>query len=370
MPVSLLHFSKYTSCGNNFTLLDEAESKLIREQWKREFARYATDVNFGIGSDNLLVLEQCTPEALSEIVDFSGYWDETPGAESADYLFRMFEPDGSEALCCGNGLLCMAKHLYDAHGVDAARIMTELPSKSPKVVSIGTRRDDGRCWVKLGNPRKATSDLADTSTAVALNDSIDVFEQLKIQNFRQADGERFLENLSEISLRGYLVQTGEPHLVMFTDTDFSISGITDLLFGSVDHSGGLVNGMTQRRGSGMAFIRFIGKCVTREFADIFPQGVSINFVRALPDGKSLEYRTFERGIEKETLACGTGALAAAYVAKQLGMVHGDEIRVLPHRCRWQKHDAEILIRRNGDGWSLLGDPFRLFNGAFEWRVQE
>lgn len=58
----------------------------------------------------------------------------------------------------------------------------------------------------------------------------------------------------------------------------------------------------------------------------YAHNANVNFV--LFDGKSLHVRTYERGVEDETGACGTGMAAAFYTMNKLGLI-GDGIKVYP-----------------------------------------
>ena len=60
-------------------------------------------------------------------------------------------------------------------------------------------------------------------------------------------------------------------------------------------------------------------CQTRYHDDFKPAGTNTNFVR-VRDEHAIDIRTYERGVEDETLACGTGAIASAVVSALLGKV--------------------------------------------------
>jgi diaminopimelate epimerase len=97
---------------------------------------------------------------------------------------------------------------------------------------------------------------------------------------------------------------------------------------------------------------------------VFPEGININFARVDAPARSIEYRCYERGICKETLSCGTGALAVAYVADRLGFSKDQTVAVWPHRCRWYQSSSRIVVQKGKGGWVLRGRPQMLFSGKY------
>ena len=279
----------------------------------------------------------------------------------------MFEPDGVEAFSCGNGLMSIADYLFRQYGLQAAKMLTEIPTREPKVVSIGTDPAKETNWANMVRPRRMPDKMVSSSIRKPINSNFDIIQDIPIKMLRRSDRIRFQSEDSPLTVSGYLVFTGEPHLVLFVDSGFSDTELGDRIFLSLGDDNHATNNGEKRAGTSSDFVDFIGKYFVREYSDLFPVGININFVRKIEDSEILEYRCFERGVNHETLACGTGALAVAFVAHELNLVHQNKIIIWPHRCRWDDPKAEIIVEESKSGWLLNGNPCMLLKGTFMWR---
>jgi diaminopimelate epimerase len=105
-----------------------------------------------------------------------------------------------------------------------------------------------------------------------------------------------------------------------------------------------------------------GRAIRR--SPIFPRGTNVNFVQVV-DAQNLLVRTYERGVEDETLACGTGVTASALLTN---LVRGNP---LPLRLKVRGGDVlTVGARPDGEGFrdvTLTGPAVEVFSG--EIRLQ-
>lgn len=87
-------------------------------------------------------------------------------------------------------------------------------------------------------------------------------------------------------------------------------------------------------------VRDMGRWI-RNHALFAPRGTNANFIR-ITGPRSLEIRTYERGVEDETLACGTGSMAAALVSAERGLVES------PVRVKTRGGEDLVIHVSNGE----------------------
>ena len=92
----------------------------------------------------------------------------------------------------------------------------------------------------------------------------------------------------------------------------------------------------------------------------FPDGANVNFLSVIsPD--TLRIRTFERGVENETLACGTGCVASAVVSYRLGKINSQTVtlHVQSGEC------VQVEFDREFQDVFLIGSAEIVFEGRVE-----
>lgn len=363
MKVSLksIPFYKYTHCGNSFVIVDELLRSHLTEFEKPLFAKQVSNVNFGIGSDGLLVIQPLNNETLNKINYAFGYWDKLPSLTSSKYIFRLFESNMKEAFACGNGLLCIISYLHEHYGIDSANILTEIPLNRPNNIEISFQSKTKLYCCNLGYPRRIPEQIISNMDVVEhYKKQVDLVHNLKI-GFRSQDLHSFVED-TPLLLYGYLTFTGEPHLVIFPD-ECMPPELTATLFISPES-----NQEEKRRNFGSWLVNHIGAYINRHYQDLFPAGININFARVEEVTNSIQYRTYERGIDRETLACGTGAAAVAYIANVLQMVADNKmVTILPSLCKRYEPEAKLGVMVSENGIMLNGRPSFLINGIFHYK---
>jgi diaminopimelate epimerase len=108
-------------------------------------------------------------------------------------------------------------------------------------------------------------------------------------------------------------------------------------------------------------VRGLGAAI-RYHASFAPAGTNVNFISATGP-QSLKLRTYERGVEDETLACGTGMVAAALIAGRMEMVT-PPVQVLPASGDTLEVDFQ-LTDDGAENVTLTGPAIYVFQGELE-----
>jgi len=247
-----MRFVKMQGTGNDFVLLDAQGDE---RDWSR-LARAMCDRHFGVGADGLILV--------------------LPAKGGADVRMRIFNPDGSEAEMCGNGLRCVVKYAVEGglarprHG----RIDVETPAGVLAAQTFGDGRTVERVRVSMGVPRFAPAEVP-----------VLVEAEPPILDLPLA--------VSGRELRLTCLSMGNPHAVHFLDGPVAAFPLEE-----------------------------IGPLV--EHHALFPQRVNFEVAQVLA-GDRIEARVWERGAGA-TLACGSGA-AATVVAARLHSLVGDKVDI-------------------------------------------
>lgn len=143
-----LKFSKMHGLGNDFVVVDlVTQSGFIRPERVRELAHR----NFGIGFDQLLIVEQ-------------------PSRPDVDFKYRIFNADGSEVENCGNGARCFARFVYDQHLTGKRTIRVETANG---IIELNLT-DDNQVVVDMGKPILIPADIPFSANQFAPEYTIEV----------------------------------------------------------------------------------------------------------------------------------------------------------------------------------------------------
>lgn len=284
-----MKFTKLQGTGNDFVLVETSDEQ---RHWSK-LAAAMCERHFGIGSDGLLLL--------------------LPSSD-ADFRMRMFDPDGSEAEACGNGIRCLARYVYDHAMIPASADQLSVETIAG-VRQLKLKKENGNLisiQAGMGRPVFEADDIP-----VHIEQGREKIVYIKTMMSYPA-------GIDGVDRRLNFVSMGNPHAVYFQDdpvADFPLSRIGP----EVEHLA------------------------------IFPRRANFEVAHVL-NRREIEVRTWERGAG-ETLACGSGACAVAVAAKLHGYV-GSKVNIkLP--------GGTLQLEWDGTGEVLMTGPAEtVFSG--EW----
>ncbi|KAF3984417.1 MAG: diaminopimelate epimerase [Methylococcales symbiont of Hymedesmia sp. n. MRB-2018] len=224
-----------------------------------------------------------------------------PDTASADFKYRIFNADGSEVGQCGNGARCFARFVRDKKLSDKSEIIVDTHS-GQLVLRFG---QDGLISVNMGIPRHSPKEIPLNIEKEVLFYSIPINAE---------------------NIRFGAVFMGNPHAVIEVD-NIDLVAVSEL---------GVVL-------EGHAF---------------FPEHANIGFMQVI-NRQHIKLRVYERGAG-ETLACGSGACAAAVIGIEQQLLDKQDIQV-------DQPGGSLIINWQGRGQPVImkGSADSVFEGKIE-----
>ena len=270
-----IRFSKMQGVGNDFVVIDAIRQNISLTP---EQIRFLADRHFGVGCDQLLLVEK-------------------PTVPDADFRYRIFNADGGEVEQCGNGARCFVRFVHEQGLTDKKEIRVE----TARGIIFPRLEDNGLVTVDMGAPRFAPDEIPFVADGRASAYALDV---------------------AGTTVEAGAVSMGNPHAVQIVD---------NVDTAPVEQQGPLI-----------------------EHHARFPQRVNAGFMQ-LVDEHHIRLRVFERG-SGETLACGTGACAAAVTGIQWGKLDTPVTVAM--------RGGDLTIRWEGEGKPVMmtGPAVTVFEG--------
>jgi len=241
-------------------------------------------------------------------------------APKAHFRWRFYNNDGGKADFCGNGARCVARFAY------LKRIAPKKMRFEGTAGVVEAMVDGESVTVRVPDP-----------TGLRLNIRLDI-PPTRRRNTGQAAPSQ--PSHMGMTLEGHAINTGVPHFVYFVH-DTSTAEVIGL-----------------------------GRQI-RHHPAFRPAGTNVDFVEVV-DRRTIRIRTYERGVEDETLACGSGAIASALVAAVVHKVESP-VAVVP----LSRRPMAVSFRMDGNRFAdvaLTGEARAVYEGemypdAWEYKLR-
>jgi len=283
MKLENLDFEKHHGLGNDYIIINNLQWG-IEDDKKKELAKKLCDLHFSIGADGLLFV--CHPKI-------------------ADIQMKMFNPDGSEAEMCGNGIRCFAKYVYenDILKKDYLEIETLKGIITANLTIVEEKVNSVK--INMGPPILDCDSIPVISSGMnnqCINESLVV-----------------LDRIFEFTA----VSMGNPHAIIFINNFLNNE--------QLNKYGALI-----------------------ESNERFPKKTNVEFVKVISKYEA-NLRVFERGVGI-TNSCGTGSCAAVVAGTILGLF-SKKIPVTIHN-----DGGDLIITYDGKSVFMEGPVEKVFEG--------